>query len=96
MASMDGSPVLVGDSVYDTAYGTGTVAELMSVDRFRVSFPQGRTYVYSDAGVNTRFTIRTLFWRNPVIAVPAKNDNAWTAISAVCSAVVSAMRVNAG
>jgi len=94
MASMDSFPIIVGDNVHDTAYGPGRVVTLMSGNRFQVAFPQGRSYVYNDGGVNSRFTIRTLFWRDPVIAVPTKTDDDWTAIRNVCSAVVAAWRAN--
>jgi len=91
-ADMDGYAVAIGDTVYDTAYGTGRVVMIMSGGRFQVVFPQGRSYVYSGGGVNSRFTIRTLYWRDPVIVIPTREDNKWSALQNVCRAVASAIR----
>ena len=88
---MDGYIVEVGDTVYDTAYGNGRVTAVLTSNRFQVAFPQGRSYVYSE-GVNSRFTVRTLFWRDPVVVIPTKEEAKWTALQNICKGVASAIR----
>ena len=94
-ATMDDFDVNIGDVVYDTAYGQGTVKAILTGNRFQVAFPDGRNYVYTGAGVNSRFTVRTLYWRNPVFAIPEKDEDRWLHVQNVCRAVVSAIRQTA-
>ncbi|MFZ1491126.1 MAG: hypothetical protein WAS51_14405 [Ilumatobacteraceae bacterium] len=93
---MDGYPVLVNDRVYDTQYGWGEVEQLLVDNRAAVVFTVGSKslrHVYDANGVGTRFKTRTLYWHDPIIAVPAKSDNGWTKIQQICRAVVDTLRV---
>lgn len=91
---MDGATVNVGDRVYDTAYGPGVVEQLLVDSRFVVMFSTvSRRQTYSTSGTGVRFPTRTLFWHDPIIAVPAKDDTGWLKIQQICRAVVETLRV---
>lgn len=90
---MDGSPVLVGDVVYDTLYGAGVVEQILVDNRFVVTFSGANLrHTYHDSGVGSRFKVRSLYWHDPVFAIPAKSDTGWQKIRTICLAVVAAMR----
>ena len=91
-ASLDGEAVGVGDSVYDMVWGPGTVAQLHVSGNFVVRFAGTRTATFTSAGVNTRYPGRTLFWRDPIVAVPTKDEARWTLIHQLVSGVVASVR----
>lgn len=87
----DGSPVLVGDSVHDVAYGPGVVSELkVSESRFVVRF--GTRYVgYTLAGVGN-FTRKTLYWRDPTDLLPVPKSAAnWALFTQVKQSLHNAL-----
>lgn len=93
MAQMDGSPVLVNDAVFDTQYGTGEVEQILIDNRFTVLFSGlNRRVTYNGSGLSARFQVRTLFWHDPIIAVPAKSDANWLKIKQIATVLVSALR----
>lgn len=92
MATMDGSSVAVGDAVYDTIYSDGEVFEITLDNRIKVRFPDGREMTYTTAGVSVRFGARTLYWKDPVIAVPLKTDTKWDQARDLCTAIVGVLR----
>jgi hypothetical protein len=73
----DGSPILVGDSVHDLAYGPGIVVELKPQEqRFVVKF--GDRYVGYTLGGVGNFNRKTLFWRDPIDSLPVpKSADKW-------------------
>lgn len=95
---MDGEVVKIGDRVFDLLYGSGTVNELLPVNRFRVTFPSKlHGLVYDVNGVGVRYTRRTLFWYDPVFVAPPKNPLLWDLLRPVImKLVVDATRVLSG
>lgn len=92
---MDGATLSVGDKVYDIAYGPGEVEQLLVDNRFVVVFSTvSRRQTYLTSGTGVRFPTRTLYWHDPIIAVPAKNDTGWLKIQQICRAVVETLRVS--
>lgn len=85
----DGSELQLKDSVYDVAYGSGHVCELIDrAQTFRVDFG-GRTFAYSLLGIST-FQRKTLYWRDPVGGyIPPKDTVTWDKFSAIRGAVAS-------
>lgn len=96
MATLDGYNVNVGDSVFDMVWGAGTVEQIMVSDRFTVRFGPARVGVFSSSGVNARYSGRTLFWKNPVLVPPTKDDRRWTLIQALVPQIVAQVRSWAG
>lgn len=93
MHTLDGEQVVVGDFLYDTQYGRGQVEQLLVDNRVVVLFSGlNRRHVYNSEGVGTRFHVRTLYWHDPIIVVPAKSDTGWLKIQQVCLAVIAALR----
>lgn len=90
---LDGDEVVLGDTVFDVVYGTGTVKELLAEGRFRVHFAGNKRFVYRSDGqrVDTS-TRRTLYWHDPVIAIPAKDDISWTKLRQLAKAITDTMR----
>lgn len=83
---MDGYELLVGDGVYDVVFGPGKVDRVTEAeDRFWVIIGK-RNECYDSKG-NGRFGCRTLYWRDPVIVPPHKDDAAWAQTSKVIKAV---------
>ncbi len=61
----DGGTLNLSDSVYDVAYGSGSIIEINdSLGFFRVDFA-GRTFTYNLSGIST-FPRKTLYWREPI------------------------------
>lgn len=70
---LDGDKVAAGDSVYDVAMAeSGTVARVTTRGDIEVRFSRGRIARY---GPNGMFAgVKRLYWHNPVIEIPRKND----------------------
>ncbi len=93
MIIFDGSPVSVGDSMYDVAYGAGVAVELMEPHaQFRVKFGE-RVFTYGTEGRSV-FPRKTLFWREPIGRYyPRKNDVAWATFSNLREAIAHALDI---
>jgi hypothetical protein len=82
---MDGCDVLIGDRVQDVIFGAGVVDKINEDEgRFWVLMA-GRNECYDSKG-NGRFGVRTLYWRDPIIVAPAKNETTWEQVSAIATA----------
>lgn len=95
---MDGETINAGDKVFDLLYGSGTVIELLPVNRFRVTFPSKiHGLVYDVNGVGVRYSRRTLFWYDPVFTAPPKNPVLWSLLRPIIMKLVTdATRVLSG
>lgn len=91
-ASLDGDLVSVGDSVFDVVWGAGIVSQLHLSGNFVVRFAGTRVATFTSAGVNTRYPGRTLFWRNPVVVVPTKDERHWLLIQQLVSNIAATVR----
>jgi hypothetical protein len=90
MYEMDGAAIVVGDAVHDTLYGVGRVVELLPTNRFRVNFPsKPHGLVYDVNGVGVRYTRRTLFWHDPVIATPPKDSRIWLLLRPIITGLIA-------
>lgn len=92
-ATLDGYDVNIGDSVYDVAHGTGKVMELLVENRFRVHFSSGQYFVFDSSGRTNRYPNRTLYWHNPVLMAPLKDDTKWASAAAICRTVAEQLRL---
>jgi hypothetical protein len=90
---MDGYPIEVGDAVFDTAFGPGRVTFLADNGGSTVSFGK-MTVAYDMNGRTRRFSRRTLFWKNPIIAAPPKADARWSIVRAMAAAAVNVVTQN--
>lgn len=74
MASINNTNVMVGDQLYDIAYGYGSV--LAADDReILMRFPDGRRIHYTAQGFYGG--TRRLYWHNPVVIEPPKENDRW-------------------
>ena len=92
-ATLDGYDVNIGDKVFDVAHGIGDVMEMLVEDRFRVRFATGQYFAYDSTGTTKRYPRRTLYWHDPVISLPHKDDTKWSAAAAIGRAVVDQLRL---
>jgi hypothetical protein len=95
MVQMDGDTVVVGDTVFDIVYGPGAVEQLMPADMFQVRFSSTtgtKSVSYKGTGKSNRFPTRTLYWKDPFLIAPTKNEARWVGIRQVMLAVLAAMR----
>lgn len=85
---LDGSPVLLGDSIFDILLGfSGQVIEVGG-GTFKVDFGAGRRLTY--AGNGQVAGAKRAYWLQPVLTAPKKSDPQW----ALLQAVVAAVRAN--
>ena len=83
---LDGYDLLVGDKVFDLVFGPGRVDRITEGEnRFWVVIGN-RNECYDNKG-NGRFGVRTLYWRDPIIVPPCKNDRTWEQIIEIAVAV---------
>lgn len=95
MALLDGTEVRVGDTLWSVAEGRGRVTQLLTEGRVLIEFEVGgRTVTFDGLGIRARGTHRTLFWKNPIIAIPSKDDALWDRLRPVITAVVAAFRAH--
>jgi hypothetical protein len=74
--TLDGSEVEVGNPIYCTVLGPGTV-ELVNPSSVGVRFASsGQITQYETGGIGP-WRRRTLFWADPIVFVPPKNQDAW-------------------
>lgn len=83
---MDKSLVAVGDPVYDLAFGAGKVTEVQENEQRLVVVFGERRFSYNALGVG-HFPTRTLYWRNPIIGVPPKDQVRWELYRRLCNAI---------
>lgn len=91
--TFDGDDLNLNDSVYDVAYGSGIVTEIMDrQNQFRVKFGE-RSFTYKLNG-QSMFPRKTLFWREPIGRYyPRKNDTNWATFSNLRDAIAHALDI---
>lgn len=90
MAKLHHEPANVGDRVYDLTRGFGEIAGVSDV--IEVRFPTGIRIQYNDNGVPLNRSIPQLYWRNPIIVAPTKNDDTWEAVEKIVRNTVQTVR----
>lgn len=91
---LDGFEVERGDSVYDLYLGVGTVKQITGEDKIEVVFGR-QHWTYDHRGVG-RHGRRSLYWRNPILFTPAKDDEKWNLQVALSQAISNALRPGGG
>lgn len=88
---LDNVEVLVGDHVFDVAWGGGVVTNFMADGKlFGVNF--GSKKFYYDANGISQNGNKTLYWKNPITKVlPTKDDAKWALYSKLCDANATAL-----
>lgn len=82
---LDNCEVLIGDRVFDTIFGAGTVDRITEDEGKFWVLIANRNECYDSKG-NGRFGVRTLYWRDPIIVAPSKDEKTWEHISAIATA----------
>lgn len=72
----DGALMYTGDTVYVVGKGPAKVIETKGVSYFRIKVG-GRVRKVSPAGIQSGDSFKTVFWRNPIITIPSKNNALW-------------------
>jgi hypothetical protein len=94
--TLDRELVAQGDSVYAVGLGAGRVVELLLGDKMRVQFStaggSGVTRTFDSSGVQTSAPFRTLYWHDPIVAVPLKNEAKWARAVPAVKAVLDLFR----
>jgi len=90
---LDGFDVIVGDVVFDTAFGAGVVASLRDLnDRFEVRFGDSRSALYTTSGIGPAIQRRTLYWADPVAFIPSKDPRRTRIMRDLCMAINTVVR----
>lgn len=93
MHTLDNETVNLNDSVFAVGYGVGRVTELLTDNRFRVRFAlTDQTLTYGSDGVMSRARSRSLYWKDPVVVPPSKDDGFWNALRPAIRALVESLR----
>lgn len=80
---LDESPIFPNDLVYDIIYGQGKVEKILPLEnKVLVSFGQ-RTMGYRNDGSGP-FSVRTLYWHNPIMGAPPKDEKAFEFYRTLC------------
>lgn len=89
MVVMDNHGVAVGDKVYDVRYGAGKVAGTdPTTNSIMVDFESPKTQlVFSNTGRHGS-NRRSLFWHNPIVAPPPKDEWRWVEVTHLMKDVV--------
>lgn len=75
---LHGEEVRVGDNVFDVSATRGPgIVSLITRRGMEVRFPSGPMATYNSEGKQLGNSRATLFWHDPIIAVPVKNHAAW-------------------
>ena len=93
MHKLDNDDIALGDKVYDVMYGPGEVVELKVEGKFRVRFATGM-HVYDERGVRVDSKFRTLYWHDPVVVLPEKDDIRWALAKRLCTAMIEELRAH--
>lgn len=73
--------IFVGDVVYDLGYGSGTVVEVNQT--IRVHFTSlNQTWTYSSQGIRRGAKLRQLYFHNPILCVPSKEQPIYDIVKA--------------
>lgn len=86
MAILSNENVSVGDRVYDIARGEGSVVDI-AFDDIVVRFNNGTRITFDKHG--NYGGVRRLYWHNPVIIEPTKENAKWRTLTECIKAVAS-------
>ena len=87
---LDGFDVEAGDAVYDLLHGDGRVKSVTVDDHAVVVFGQ-RFLTFDDRGIGPHGR-RSLYWHNPILVVPMKDEAAWSLQRRLNAAIAAELR----
>lgn len=95
ISKLHGESVAVGDRVFDVSAtrGVGQVVAI-GVAGIEVQFQTGPRIIYRHDGAQTGKVRPTLFWRDPILVVPRKNEKGWQHQKAALEAIRNIIREN--
>lgn len=88
--TIDKEVVLVGDGVYDLVQGNGVVTQVTGTS-FSASYG-GKVYNYTTGGYFNGQPRQRVFWSDPIVGHPTKNDGVWTIVSNMVVALLAELR----
>lgn len=88
MYKLHSEKVELGDTVYDVSAsrGVGRVIMLSSAG-IEVEFSSGSRTTYNERGIQRGKNRSTLFWRDPIIFVPAKSERVYSAQKTIAATI---------
>lgn len=89
MATINGENVSVGDKVYDVTQGYGDVISTM-YDNIQVHFKTGVRISFDSTGHYAG--VRRLYWHNPVVIEPSKDNHLWQSLANIMSTVYNLLK----
>lgn len=84
MATLNNENVSVGDRVYDLTQGWGEVIDT-TFNEIAVRFDTGIRIAFDSTGHYGG--VRRLYWHNPIVVEPPKDNSLWATLTACISAV---------
>jgi hypothetical protein len=69
--------LLKGDLVYVLGHGTGSVSRVLGDGSFDVTIGDYGTLHFSSDGTMGQSNIQRVYYQNPIIIEPIKNENLW-------------------
>jgi len=87
---IDNEEVFIGDSVYDVIHGNGIVTQVTGTS-FSADY-SGKVYNYATGGFYNGFPRQRVFWSDPIIGHPTKNDAIWSIVSRMVIALLDELR----
>lgn len=91
---MDGFEVKAGDAVYDLFQGDGRVASV-TADSHAVVVFGARSLTFDERGIGQHGR-RSLYWHNPVLVVPMKDEAMWSLQRRLNAAIAAELRPGFG
>ncbi len=73
---LDGYEVAAGDPVYDLYFGDGRVHSVTADEHMVVTYGN-RMFTYDGRGIGQHGR-RSLYWHNPILVIPAKEEREWS------------------
>lgn len=96
VTTLDNEPVAQGDTLYAVGQGPGTVTELLSGGKMRVQFSgHGGTTTartFGSDGKQVGAAYRSLYWHDPIVAIPLKSEAKWARAVPAIRAVLELFR----
>lgn len=71
---IDDVPVQINDAVHVLGLGDGIVTAVSADGSFEVKLGNGKVHVRKGGYIGN---VRKVYWHNPMIVVPPKNDQLW-------------------
>jgi len=87
---IDNEPVQVDDAVYDLIHGNGVVTQVTGTS-FSATFGT-KVFNYTTGGYYNGFPRQRVFWSNPIVGHPTKQDRVWSIVRNMVTALLTELR----